>query len=70
MDRLSRDEESDGDIGERREFEVGGIADGECSGRNGDRGTAAEGKGAGGGGLISPLPVVRAMLAAPMVSAA
>jgi hypothetical protein len=51
MDRLSRDEEADGDIGEWREFEFGGIADREGSGRNGDGGSAAEGKGAGGGGV-------------------
>lgn len=47
MDGLRWDEEAYGNIGEGSEFKGGGIADGEGSRWNGDRGSAAEGEGAG-----------------------
>jgi len=49
LDGLGGDEEADGDVGEGWEFEVGGVADDEGAGRDGDGGTAAEGEGVGGG---------------------
>ena len=46
---LRGDEETDGYVGEGGEFEVGGVADGEGSGWDGDGGASAEGECTGGG---------------------
>ncbi len=48
-DGLRRDEEADGYVGDGREFEAGGVADGEGAGWDGDGGASAEGECAGGG---------------------
>ena len=47
VDGLGGQEEADGDVGECGELEVGGIADDQGSGWNGDGGTTAKGESAG-----------------------
>ncbi len=66
VDRLIGEEEADGNIAEWSELDSDGIADGQRSGRDDDRGRPPKVRVAG--EVIAPSPALKPMPAAPTVS--